>query len=156
MSADASETFVDSTNSNGVLEACTSGVMNPGGGSLETMNPGMPCISCHAANEGPSFQIAGTVYSSASDPDQCAGVDGGGVQVIIVDANGQTYSLGVNSVGNFYYPVGPGTIAFPIAVSVAAQGAQRSMSAQPMSGDCNSCHTEDGANGAPGRVMAPQ
>jgi predicted CXXCH cytochrome family protein len=29
------------------------------------------------------------------------------------------------------------------------------MSGAVTAGDCNSCHTEQGANGAPGRIMAP-
>jgi hypothetical protein len=29
------------------------------------------------------------------------------------------------------------------------------MSGAQMTGDCNSCHTQDGWNGAPGRIVAP-
>jgi hypothetical protein len=29
------------------------------------------------------------------------------------------------------------------------------MPVKQTSGDCNSCHTVNGANGAPGRIMAP-
>jgi len=32
---------------------------------------------------------------------------------------------------------------------------ERVMLSPQMDGDCNSCHTENGANGAPGRIVAP-
>jgi hypothetical protein len=58
----------------------------------------------------------------------------------------------VNSVGNFY---STGSIATPFDAKVLNGSKERDMVAAQTSGDCNSCHTEQGANGAPGRIMPP-
>src|SRR5438445_547285 len=42
----------------------------------ELMHPGKTCIGCHAATGGPSYTIAGTVYPTMHEPDDCNGVDG--------------------------------------------------------------------------------
>ena len=39
----------------------------------ERMRPGHACIACHQANDGPDFAIAGTVYATAHEPDNCNG-----------------------------------------------------------------------------------
>jgi hypothetical protein len=121
-----------------------------------SMHPGGTCISCHAmSSEGPKFQVAGTVYPTAREPNDCNGINGTatGTTVVIVDANNQSYTLPVNSVGNFYMQ--SGTVALPFHAKVVRGGSERAMVAAQMSGDCNSCHTQDGANGAPGRIVAP-
>jgi hypothetical protein len=38
---------------------------------------------------------------------------------------------------------------------VQFKGKTRAMVAPQTNGDCNSCHTENGANKAPGRVLLP-
>jgi hypothetical protein len=35
------------------------------------------------------------------------------------------------------------------------QGHERAMNAAPASGDCNTCHTQDGTMNAPGRIVLP-
>jgi hypothetical protein len=136
-------------NAYGTPTQCTSNMYWTGdnGGS---MNPGKACISCHSKGEGPQFTIAGTMYLSAHEPDNCAGSSGG--QVVITDANGQTIALAPNSVGNFYYK---GPIATPFHAKLVNDGAERVMVAAQTSGDCNSCHTLAGDHGAPGRIMPP-
>ncbi|HSY23238.1 MAG TPA: hypothetical protein VK841_14025 [Polyangiaceae bacterium] len=54
--------------------------------------------------------------------------------------------------GNFY---STGSIATPFDAKVLNGSKERDMVAAQTSGDCNSCHTEQGANGAPGRIMPP-
>jgi hypothetical protein len=146
----------------GADPTCTSGknwTLGDRGSSL--MHPGDACITCHLAKNGPTFLIGGTVFPSGHEPTNCNGASGVsvGLQVIITDANGKQTSLGVNSVGNFYsYAPSEGgpDIAFPIHAKVVENGGkQRAMVDSQTTGDCNSCHTQDGANGAPGRITVP-
>ena len=70
----------------------------------------------------------------------------------ITDANGMTTTLPVNNVGNFYMR---GQIARPFKAKVVVNGKERAMVLPQMVGQCNSCHTTDGTNLAPGRIMLP-
>ena len=118
------------------------------------MNPGQACIACHSTErEGPRFAIAGTAYPTGHEPDNCNG-SSTRVDVVITDANGTIYTLTSNAAGNFFLPSTPG-IALPYTAVVAQGEATRVMSAPQTNGDCNTCHTEAGANGAPGRIVAP-
>jgi len=134
---------------------CTSGQMwNPGPrveGSAN-MNPGQACIACHSSGEGPLFAVAGTVYPSAHEPDDCNGAPGGNVTVVIQPAQGAAITLTPNAVGNFSYA---GALSLPYTAKVISGGRERAMATPQTSGDCNSCHTESGANQAPGRIMLP-
>lgn len=117
----------------------------------ETMRPGGACISCHASEgEGPSYTIAGTVMGALDDDENCVGVDG--VTVEITGADGQTIQLVTNSVGNFFYN---GPLAMPYEAKVVRDGAEKVMAGAQSDGECASCHTPEGAAGAPGRITAP-
>ena len=122
------------------------------------MHPGVACISCHAMSGGraPTFVVAGTVYPTVREPNDCNGINGStsGTTVVIVDANNRSTTLQVNTVGNFYAQA-PTAVALPFRAKVVRAGVERVMLTPQMSGDCNSCHTQDGANGAPGRIVAP-
>ncbi len=134
---------------------CTSGATWTGGDrGSSRMHPGVACIDCHDQNGGPSLTVAGTVFPTAHEPDDCNGANGTtlGLTVVITDKNGQTYKLPVNSAGNFYSVA---NIATPYAAKVVQGTKERAMVQHQTSGDCNSCHTVAGANGAPGRIMAP-
>ncbi len=134
---------------------CTSGVYRTSNEGSQSMRPGNPCITCHAQSggEAPSFSIAGTVYPTAHEPNDCVGV-GSGVQVVIMDQNGNTQlTLTTNSAGNFQSEA---SISKPYRAKVVYNGKERAMSATQTDGNCNSCHTESGANGAPGRIMEPK
>jgi hypothetical protein len=139
-----------------VAPTCTSNKMWSGGtNGSANMQPGVACINCHASSggEAPKFTIAGTVYPTAHEPDQCNGANGtDGAQVIITDAKGVTIPLTPNAVGNFYYT---GTVATPFRAKVTYMGRERDMAAAQTSGDCNSCHTQNGAMAAPGRIILP-
>jgi len=139
----------------GCGSTCTSGRTWTGGneGSPD-MNPGMPCIQCHAANdEGPRFSIAGTVYPTVSEPDLCNGApSSSGAQVVITGADGRVLTLGLNGAGNFFSEM---AVTKPYHAKVVTAGGERAMTAAQTSGDCNSCHTPAGASGAPGRIMLP-
>jgi hypothetical protein len=118
------------------------------------MRPGDTCVSCHARSggEAPALTIGGTVYPTAHEPTNCNGVSVAGASVVITDANNNVLTLTVNSAGNFYTTA---QVALPFHAKVVHNGAERAMIAAQSSGDCNSCHTESGANGAPGRIMLP-
>lgn len=134
---------------------CTSGQTWTGGNEgAREMNPGMACIHCHASSdEGPGFSVAGTIYPTIREPDLCYGASSSsGAQVVITGADGRTLTLTPNATGNFY---SEGRVALPYSAKVVTSAGERAMAAQQTSGDCNSCHTQVGANGAPGRIMLP-
>lgn len=120
----------------------------------KSMRPGGACNECHdREREGPSYYAAGTVYKTAHEPDDCNGINAAGTTVVITDAAGKTHTATVNSAGNFYFQ--RDEIAMPYKAKVVSGGKTRSMSAAQKDGDCNKCHTENGTESAPGRVMAP-
>jgi len=121
------------------------------------MHPGRACISCHQQNDGPSFAIGGTLFPTAHEPDDCYGAgeyNGDKTYVIITDATGRELSIRVDKSGNFSSDEND-VITFPIHARVERAGAVRAMQGERMTGDCNSCHTEGGSNGAPGRIVRP-
>ncbi len=135
---------------------CTT-MKNWTGGNRESplMRPGGACISCHQkAGEGPVFAVAGTVFPTAHEPDDCDGVgSAAGAQVVITEANGNAHTLTVNQAGNFFLEAS--TFAFPYQAKVVYQDRERVMVEAQTSGDCNDCHTQDGRENAPGRIFLP-
>lgn len=116
-----------------------------------SMEPGGDCISCHSREgEGPRYKIAGTVMGASNDDDRCAGIDG--VTVEITGADGQVVTIDTNGVGNFFYN---GPLSTPYTAKVVRGGSQLAMTTPQADGNCASCHTAEGANGAPGRILAP-
>jgi mono/diheme cytochrome c family protein len=122
-----------------------------------SMEPGQACISCHATTggEAPTFTIAGTLYPTGHEPDNCNGANGQstGAKVVVTGNNGSSLTLTPNSVGNFFT-----TTSLPPpykAKVVSASGSERVMSGTASTGDCNSCHTQNGSQSAPGRITLP-
>jgi mono/diheme cytochrome c family protein len=136
---------------------CSTGTMwTRGNRGSDNMNPGQACISCHTPDpEAPGFSIAGTVYQTGHEPNNC---NGGGpansdpITVEITDANGRVINLTPFVSGNFYLEA---PVALPYRARVLYQGRARAMVAPQTSGDCNACHTQAGTMGAPGRVVLP-
>jgi hypothetical protein len=131
-----------------------------GNSGSSLMRPGEACIACHASGEGPGFSIAGTVYLTGHEPSDCNGSSNAGISVVVTDQNGTSRSFGVNSAGNFYGQAGGGWPVFPITAAVTFNGKTRSMDTPVSSGDCNSCHTENGTGvggiaAPPGRIALP-
>ncbi len=153
--SDASTSAADDAGTS-TESVCTSGTTwTRGDRGSQNMHPGMACIDCHSKQfDAPRFTIAGTVYPTEHEPDDCNGLSGtsSGVKVVITGADGKELAIPVNSVGNFYATT---TVAKPFKAKVVAGGKERAMSASQTTGDCNSCHTETGANNAPGRIAAP-
>jgi hypothetical protein len=120
------------------------------------MEPGQACISCHAGTggEAPTFVLAGTLYPTGHEPDNCNGVSNtSGATVVVTGGSGASVTLTPNPAGNFYSTT---SLAPPYQAKVVnAAGAERAMVSKVSSGDCNSCHTQSGASGAPGRITMP-
>jgi mono/diheme cytochrome c family protein len=134
--------------------ACLSGVQwTRGNSESPEMHPGGSCIDCHAQGEGPKFLAAGTVFQALTEPDDCYGVKG--VVVQLTDAKGQVLAVTTNASGNFFFGGRGMTITFPITAKLIAGGTTREMSSEQSTGNCALCHTAKGANGAPGRIIAP-
>jgi len=137
----------------GFAVVCTSGVTSHADEGA-SMKPGDTCVTCHSSSnsEGGKLTIGGTVYPTEHEPTDCDGVNVNGATVVITDANGKVVTLAVNSVGNFDTST---AIATPYTASVTYDGQMLSMALPQTSGDCNSCHSVTGPNGAPGRITLP-
>lgn len=135
---------------------CTSmSSWNNGNRGSASMNPGMACITCHQTRggEAPTFTIAGTVYPTGHEPDLCnSKVGGDGARVVITGADGKTLTLTPNAAGNFS---STSQVKTPFQAKVTYQGRERLMLTAQTSGDCNSCHTQNGTSMAPGRITVP-
>lgn len=125
------------------------------------MHPGRICLDCHMQAVQPfiktRFQIAGTVYPTGHEPDDCYGIDGvaAGIEVEVTDAMNQVITMPVNEAGNFMHQAPPGSVVFPITALVRRGDLEWAMSTPQSSADCNSCHTQDGTHNALGRIVAP-
>jgi mono/diheme cytochrome c family protein len=142
------------------LDACTDvpAVCSTNTAAIQTeedesplMMPGGDCIGCHAQGEGPRFILAGTVMGGLKDDTNCGGI--AGATVVITGADGRTLTMTTNAAGNFFSQVG---VVMPYTAKVSFQGKERSMVTPRSDGNCMSCHTAEGLNGAPGRIVAPQ
>jgi mono/diheme cytochrome c family protein len=120
------------------------------------MNPGQACISCHASGieeEGPLFAFGGTVFPGLHDEDDCYGSTPAGTTVVVTDAVGRVFQVPVRPRGNFYQEAT--TISFPIRAEVRRGDQVLAMKDPVGTGDCNTCHSAEGAEGAPGRILGP-
>jgi hypothetical protein len=123
------------------------------------MMPGHACIACHeqtiaaTGEDAPSFGFGGTAFPSGHEPDDCIGSGSEGARVTVTDATGRTFTATLNHSGNFF--VGAELPTFPITAVLEFQGRKRAMTTPQTSGDCNSCHTQEGDDGAPGRITLP-
>jgi cytochrome c553 len=136
---------------------CTSGTRTIGEDLQDknTMHPGGACNACHAASgpDRPIFSIAGTVYSTLHEKDDCnAAPSVQGSQVVVTGADGRVTTILVNATGNFFLQR---AIALPFKAKVVQNGKEHAMQAPQTVGDCNSCHTEQGSAGSPGRITIP-
>ena len=154
--------------STGVTDTCASGAKwTAGNEESELMNPGFACRSCHLgdnfqgqnpggeAEPRKAFFFMGTAYSAPRQEDLCAAADvPADAQVEILDLDGGVQlTLPVNAVGNFRSNSTQAGFTVPYRARVRANGKLNSMGAAQTDGDCNTCHTATGLNGAPGRVF---
>jgi hypothetical protein len=135
---------------------CTSGtnwLLGDRGSPL--MHPGMACITCHSTRRAPFLSIGGTVFPTGHEPDNCYGVDGlsgDEIDIVVTDSTGQVITMAANTSGNFYSQA---ALTPPLTAEVRYQGRVRAMTTPADTGDCNSCHTQDGTMSAPGRIVLP-
>jgi hypothetical protein len=122
-----------------------------GNRSAELMNPGEACVACHVRERvNEIFTASGTVYTDLHADPLCIGSAKGTVEII--GADGAVVSLPVNASGNFatFAP-----FKKPYTARVKMGTKVRTMSSPQMNGDCNICHTVQGTEGAPGRIIWP-
>jgi len=133
---------------------CTSGTSWDGGDEGSAlMNPGEDCILCHEQGEGPTYDVAGTVFEVIDEPNDCYGAEGATIR--ITGADSQAIELTSNAAGNFFHGAGGSTIVFPITATVVVSTGENRMTTEQETGACNDCHTDIGSRGAPGRVTVP-
>ncbi len=122
------------------------------------MNPGLACRACHQmlAPEHAYF-FSGTVFPDLHEQDLCTSPPPAGAHVEILDAQGNvTLTITPGAAGNFTSSAVVAGVPVPYRARLVANGLTRSMSSAQTSGDCNSCHTEQGKDGAPGRLVWPR
>ena len=133
------------------MSECASGMQWTGGDSESSlMHPGYACINCHNTRGGPRLEVAGTVFGAAHEKDDCFGISG--VSVVITGSDGKVTTLTTNEAGNFDLRSRGTTIALPYTAKIVQGTNTRAMGAPQMSGDCASCHSAAGSQGAPGRI----
>lgn len=147
-------------NDYGTPSKCTSATMwTSGAPATANMEPGKACNACHSKGDGPALFVAGTVYPSAHEPNDCNGSIG--VKVVVTDAAGKVATLTANASGNFFCATRAKdacagfTYPYNAYVVSGTSAVYRQMAGKQSTPDCNSCHTAAGSNGAPGRIMAP-
>ncbi len=129
-------------------------------GNLESadMNPGLACLTCHQSlAPDKAYPYSGTVFPSLHEKDRCNAGGASGMTVQIIDKNGAvavTMAVSPNS-GNFFSDFPVPAVLLPYTATVTYQNRTARMTTPQMNGDCNSCHTEQGANGASGRIVQP-
>lgn len=141
-----------------VTPVCTSGrFWTQGNNGDERMNPGEACISCHTGRRfTPIYPYMGTVYPTLHEQPLCnaASIPANTVVEILDTSNAVKVTIPVNPAysGNFFGGPTSGAPS-PYRARVKVNGQVRSeMLTFQTNGDCNSCHTTTGTNGAPGRI----
>jgi hypothetical protein len=138
---------------------CTSGKMwTDGNTGSPLMHPGQACLTCHSKAGGPALRIAGTVFPTLHEPDDCIGAQPP-ITVTVTDSRNRVFTMAVNASGNFIQRSAGGIFGQnprpPLRVQLSANGKTKTMTRSVTTGDCNSCHTVEGKNGAPGRISVP-
>jgi len=139
--------------------ACSTGAYwTEGDDGKPEMHPGRNCIACHdqrrapGEDDPPRFAMAGTVMGAFRDVDDCIGVPG--VTVEITDAASAITTYRTNSSGNFL-AAAAFRPALPYTARLVLDGRERRMATPQSNLNCMDCHTREGRNGAPGRIVAP-
>lgn len=125
----------------------------------EDMNAGRACNACHEqvnieqGGDAPLFTLAGTIFPTAHEPDDCRAPSAEGAQVEITDAKGKVVVVEANEAGNFFYK--EPDLTFPYTAKVIFEGRERAMARPQQNGACNQCHSAAGTEDAPGRILLP-
>lgn len=101
-------------------------------------NPGQGCLAagCHRNGGGPTFTVAGTLYT-----DRGGNAPVGGATIVVVDGDGVRAELITATNGNFYTSL---PLAPPLLVRASQCPSDIAMVSLSQSGDCNSasCHSD--------------
>jgi hypothetical protein len=146
-----------STGGGGAASSCTSGTFWTNGNTASAnMQPGLACAACHLASAlAPHPQFIGTVYPSLHEVDGCNGQVTAGTTVVIRGSDGMVVSLPVSQPSGNFLSAATTHLALPYSAQITNASRVTSTQTPHNFGDCNSCHTAAGANGAPGRLVAP-
>lgn len=100
-------------------------------------NAGRPCLDCHGNGEGPSFELAGTVYSGLA-----GGAPVVGATIRVTDADGVEHTVISARNGNFWIRE---QLAFPVEVQASSCPSIQPMITPSAVGNCNTagCHDAD-------------
>ncbi|RJS20085.1 hypothetical protein DRW03_20175 [Corallococcus sp. H22C18031201] len=122
-----------------------------------TMAPGLACRDCHLRlAPDRAYFFMGTVFPSFHEKDACNAPPPADARVELLDSAGRVQlTLTPNAAGNFLSAGLQPAFALPYRARVTAQGRVREMNTLQRSGDCNTCHTEQGNHDAPGRIVWP-
>lgn len=131
---------------------------DPKATSTAEMNPGRACRSCHKTQAADfNYFFMGTVFPSFHEKDLCMSPPPLGAKVEILDTDGNvTMTLSPNASGNFISSAVAAGVPIPYTARLVANGRSRSMVTPQKDGDCNRCHTEQGTEHAPGRLVWPR
>jgi len=159
---------------------CASGShWTAGNDSSVDMNPGWACQSCHRgqnfAGQNPggvskpdeAWFFMGTVFPSLNEEDRCnsqppsgvtveiLGPDGGVVVTMTPQAISGNFGSGGLQWGSDRRIMYNQAVPLPYTARVTRNGNTLQMMTPQTRGDCNTCHTARGANGAQGRIVYP-
>jgi len=120
------------------------------------MNPGKACRQCHATRAPfKNYPYAGTVFPGLHEQDLCNAHPPAGARIDIIDKNGTVLSLTPSATSGNFHSAFVVSVVTPYTARITANGHTSTMTTPQTNGDCNFCHTEQGANGAPGRLVWP-
>ena len=133
-----------------------------------TMAPGLACIACHSGtnfnNQNPGglsefgeiHTFMGTVFAAPHEKDLCTPSlpVTGKVQILAADSDTVLLQMSYGTSGNFYGNLSSRPATWRARV-ITSNGATRTMAGPQSDGDCNTCHTVDGEQNAPGRIYLP-
>lgn len=138
---------------------CASGKMwDPQATSTAQMNPGQACRACHKTKASDfNYYFMGTVFPAFHEKDLCSSPPPANAKIEILDVMGKvTMTLTPNATGNFMSSAVVAGVPVPYTARLVANGVKRAMNAPQTDGDCNKCHSEQGTEGAPGRLVWPR
>lgn len=141
--------------SGGDATCSTASYWQRGNSESEHMHPGGNCISCHTQEgEGPRYEVAGTIMGAVDDADDCQGV--GDVTVELLDPDGNvSLTMVSGEAGNFFSRDGLSAAQLPYTVRLTYDGRTSEMVTEQTDTNCMTCHTQEGASAAPGRILVP-
>jgi len=131
----------------------TGGVM-----ASAAMTPGRPCIACHAASAAaPKYAIAGTVYETKLEEDDCNGADPPWALGVMNEFDGPEFMQRTppSAAGNFFIQMSSNFPNRVFVKIVAGDKESKMIGAVTIPSDCNTCHSVRGDGGAAGRIVKP-